>query len=132
MKKVWLVRNIYHTLNRWYSGYDVRVDPDKPDTGAGGLGVLHETKKEFHWTAKLARSVWEFSSGNWINRLTLFFTAMIAIATIGIWLFPVKQDHPEPIPPVLLNQDYAGQKTPPPSTEPHKEFSEHNNESIEM
>jgi len=128
--KEWFIRNIYRPLSKWYSGYNVRINPDEPET-IGGLGVTHETRKEFHWTAKLARSVWEFLSVNWTNRLTLFFTALIAIATIGICLFPIKPDHPDSIPPVL-NQDDAGQKTPPPSTEPHKELSEHSNESIEM
>lgn len=63
--KEWFIRNIYRPLCRWYSGYDVRVDADESDIGCGGLGVMHETRKEFHWTAKLVRSIAVFYFKYW-------------------------------------------------------------------
>ncbi|TXI36782.1 MAG: hypothetical protein E6Q59_08840 [Nitrosomonas sp.] len=58
------LNKIYQSICRWYSGYHVIVDPDEPDT-IGGLGVIHKTRKEFHWTAKLARSMVAFYLKYW-------------------------------------------------------------------
>lgn len=35
----------------WWRGRDVRVDPLEPDT-IGGMGVIHETEKRYHWTRR--------------------------------------------------------------------------------
>lgn len=86
--------------------------------------VLHSYHKEFHWSAKLTRFVWESFSRNWTKYLALFFAGISAIAALGIWLDPKEQKQPSSIAPVL-NQDNASKKTPPPSTEPQKKFSEH-------
>lgn len=62
--KEWFIRNIYRPLCRWYSGYYVRIDPDEPET-IGGMGVMYETRKEFHWAAKSARSIVAFYFKYW-------------------------------------------------------------------
>ncbi len=57
-------------LREWYQGKDIRVDPNEPDT-IGGMRVLHDTYKEFHWTAKAARSLVCFYLRHWIALWTL-------------------------------------------------------------
>lgn len=51
-------------LRQWYNGKYVPVDTDEPDT-IGGMSVLHETKKEFHWSAKIFRSFVFFYFHHW-------------------------------------------------------------------
>jgi hypothetical protein len=54
----------FQKIRQWYNGKDVRIDPDEPET-IGGLGVIHETYKEFHWTAKSARYLVSFFLRYW-------------------------------------------------------------------
>lgn len=44
---------MFKKIQQWYEGKNVRVDPDEPDN-IGGLRVLHDTEKEYHWSAKIA------------------------------------------------------------------------------
>ncbi|HEY9827359.1 MAG TPA: hypothetical protein V6D19_18115 [Stenomitos sp.] len=114
---------IFQKIKQWYGGKDVKDDPDAPDT-LGGMMVMNSYHKEFHWSAELARRTWKFISRNRVSMLTLVFTALTAIGTLGLWLYPIQQIQPPPVAPVL-NKDNASEKTPPPSTKPHKKFSKH-------
>ena len=55
---------MFKQLRQWYNGKDIPVDPDEPDT-IGGMRVLHETKKEFHWSARIFRSFVSFYFRHW-------------------------------------------------------------------
>ena len=55
---------ILKQFRQWYYGKDIRVDSDEPDI-VGGMGVLHETYKEFHWSAKIVCSLVSFYLLHW-------------------------------------------------------------------
>ncbi len=85
--KTWYIHNIYNPIHRWYFGKVVIIESNEPKT-IGGMGVMPETTIEFHWTAKLARSIWKSISKDWPTTLMILLTAIIAISTTGMWLFP--------------------------------------------
>ena len=74
---------ILNKFCQWYSGKDIRVDTDEPET-IGGLGVLHETYKEFHWSAKTAHSLVSFYIRHWQWLWGTVTAVFLGIAAI-IW-----------------------------------------------
>lgn len=68
-------------LRQWYAGKDIPVNPDEPDS-IGGMRVLHETKKEFHWSAKIFRSFVSFYFHHWQWLWGTAIAVFIGIATI--------------------------------------------------
>jgi hypothetical protein len=51
-------------IKHWYEGKAVRDDLDEPDT-IGGMGVLHSSHKEYHWTAIFAKKLVDFYFKYW-------------------------------------------------------------------
>ena len=72
-------------LHKWYNGKDVRVNPNESEEW-GGIGLIHETYKEYHWSAKAARSLVTFYLMNW---QWIFGTAITAV-TVYISILSLK------------------------------------------
>jgi len=51
-------------IKNWYKGKRVQLNKDEPDT-YGGLNVIHEYETDYHWTAKIVRTIVTFYMLQW-------------------------------------------------------------------